>query len=105
MATAVGLNMKITADTAGIGRGMSRTEKALSGLKASTDRAAGALRGLVAIEVGKILANGFSRAANAALDMANRVRGTIDETAKRSEERRVGKECLTQCRSRWSPYH
>ena len=21
------------------------------------------------------------------------------------EERRVGKECLTQCRSRWSPYH
>src|SRR5213082_1673371 len=23
----------------------------------------------------------------------------------RSEERRVGKECLTQCRSRWSPYH
>ena len=24
---------------------------------------------------------------------------------KRSEERRVGKECLTQCRSRWSPYH
>ena len=26
-------------------------------------------------------------------------------TAKSSEERRVGKECLTQCRSRWSPYH
>ena len=25
--------------------------------------------------------------------------------ALRSEERRVGKECLTQCRSRWSPYH
>src|SRR5213082_331975 len=25
--------------------------------------------------------------------------------AARSEERRVGKECLTQCRSRWSPYH
>ena len=23
----------------------------------------------------------------------------------RAEERRVGKECLTQCRSRWSPYH
>ena len=23
----------------------------------------------------------------------------------RSEERRVGKECLRQCRSRWSPYH
>ena len=24
---------------------------------------------------------------------------------KRSEERRVGKECLWLCRSRWSPYH
>jgi hypothetical protein len=25
--------------------------------------------------------------------------------AKRSEERRVGKECRRLCRSRWSPYH
>ena len=25
--------------------------------------------------------------------------------AARSEERRVGKECVTTCRSRWSPYH
>ena len=24
---------------------------------------------------------------------------------KRSEERRVGKECTVLCRSRWSPYH
>ena len=28
--------------------------------------------------------------------------GTI---ARRSEERRVGKECAITCRSRWSPYH
>ena len=27
------------------------------------------------------------------------------EAIKRSEERRVGKECLRLCRSRWSPYH
>ena len=26
-------------------------------------------------------------------------------TPGRSEERRVGKECLSVCRSRWSPYH
>src|SRR3546814_14536948 len=26
-------------------------------------------------------------------------------TAQRSEERRVGKECVSTCRSRWSPYH
>src|SRR3546814_13771944 len=25
--------------------------------------------------------------------------------ADRSEERRVGKECVSTCRSRWSPYH
>src|SRR3546814_10479879 len=25
--------------------------------------------------------------------------------AERSEERRVGKECVSTCRSRWAPYH
>src|SRR3546814_9907436 len=28
-----------------------------------------------------------------------------DRTQARSEERRVGKECVSTCRSRWSPYH
>ena len=28
-----------------------------------------------------------------------------DRSLTRSEERRVGKECNGQCRSRWSPYH
>src|SRR3546814_15467186 len=28
-----------------------------------------------------------------------------DELAQRSEERRVGKECVSTCRSRWSQYH
>src|SRR3546814_2458016 len=27
------------------------------------------------------------------------------DDAGRSEERRVGKECVSTCRSRWSPYH
>ena len=27
------------------------------------------------------------------------------KTTQRSEERRVGKECVQPCRSRWSPYH
>src|SRR3546814_11673814 len=27
------------------------------------------------------------------------------EDPQRSEERRVGKECVSTCRSRWSPYH
>src|SRR3546814_3843164 len=35
------------------------------------------------------------------LHSLERVAGTIP----RSEERRVGKECVSTCRSRWSPYH
>src|SRR3546814_11257075 len=31
------------------------------------------------------------------------VLGLVDQL--RSEERRVGKECVSTCRSRWSPYH
>src|SRR3546814_7663959 len=30
--------------------------------------------------------------------------GELDQQH-RSEERRVGKECVSTCRSRWSPYH
>src|SRR3546814_21000392 len=29
----------------------------------------------------------------------------LDHGRGRSEERRVGKECVSTCRSRWSPYH
>ena len=31
--------------------------------------------------------------------------GAVADGDVRSEERRVGKECLRLCRSRWSPYH
>src|SRR3546814_5710469 len=31
--------------------------------------------------------------------------GTPMLRSERSEERRVGKECVSTCRSRWSPYH
>src|SRR3546814_11383551 len=29
----------------------------------------------------------------------------LERFGQRSEERRVGKECVSTCRSRWSPYH
>src|SRR3546814_1591888 len=32
-------------------------------------------------------------------------RGDPWKETERSEERRVGKECVSTCRSRWSPYH
>src|SRR3546814_16407643 len=36
---------------------------------------------------------------------ANSQSGTVRVQAVRSEERRVGKECVRPCRSRWSLYH
>src|SRR3546814_18926330 len=33
------------------------------------------------------------------------LRSELGEDNVRSEERRVGKECVSTCRSRWSPYH
>src|SRR3546814_12925497 len=32
-------------------------------------------------------------------------RSGVARARHRSEERRVGKECVSTCRSRWSPYH
>src|SRR3546814_5067906 len=37
--------------------------------------------------------------------LAFRWTGAALACAVRSEERRVGKECVSTCRSRWSPYH
>src|SRR3546814_4802194 len=36
------------------------------------------------------------------LDRAHQI---LPDDGLRSEERRVGKECVSTCRSRWSPYH
>src|SRR3546814_15881637 len=46
-----------------------------------------------------MLMTGYSDAAIAA------ARENISVLRKRSEERRVGKEGVSPCRSRWSPYH
>src|SRR3546814_7868312 len=37
--------------------------------------------------------------------MHNDLRRARAGAVNRSEERRVGKECVSTCRSRWSPYH
>lgn len=77
MATAVGLNMKITADTAGIGRGVSKTEQLMGRLSKSAGSAASSLRALVGIEIGTRLAAGFANAAQSALAMASRLTESI----------------------------
>src|SRR3546814_8345156 len=42
----------------------------------------------------------FARNADRQVDRGRHLR-----SRGRSEERRVGKECVSTCRSRWSPYH
>src|SRR3546814_4711548 len=38
-------------------------------------------------------------------ELARRSRSVEQSLSMRSEERRVGKECVSTCRSRWSPYN
>src|SRR3546814_14834780 len=56
-------------------------------------------RQLLEGERGRVGVNGGDRSGVAAVDVAK-----IEES-RRSEERRVGKECVSTCRSRWSPCH
>src|SRR3546814_13218772 len=51
------------------------------------------------------LTRNIDSAANDVRDKVSRVLSKLPEEADRSEERRVGKECVSTCRSRWSPYH
>src|SRR3546814_19806890 len=41
----------------------------------------------------------------AVLDVEEKPIRGLYAAGERSEERRVGKECVSKCRSRWSPYH
>src|SRR3546814_14471738 len=40
-----------------------------------------------------------------AITVSLAIKPTSSIRIERSEERRVGKECVSPCRSRWSPYH
>src|SRR3546814_5270340 len=48
--------------------------------------------------------HGALRASQAA-DFLESLMASVHCRDTRSEERRVGKECVSTCRSRWSPYH
>ena len=59
-------------------------------------------------EVASIAANNSKEIGEHLADAMKRVgatNGVITIEEGRSEERRVGKECVQPCRSRWSPYH
>src|SRR3546814_12854094 len=64
----------------------------------------GYLRVAVARTSGGWTVSGNSVSPATAIEFGEMTAGTPG-TAARSEERRVGKECVSTCRSRWSPYH
>src|SRR3546814_6116972 len=67
------------------------------------DRAVGARRELLDAGEGRILVDRLGRhLEQAGPGMRLHQPHHVDQ---RSEERRVGKECVSTCRSRWSPYH
>src|SRR3546814_15388579 len=74
---------------------------------------AGALvdRGAVAHQrhLGQVVGAALTQVADRRTDLLERDAGVeqaLDDLEdQRSEERRVGKECVSTCRSRWSPYH
>src|SRR3546814_15556030 len=72
----------------------------------------GGIRKIKAVKIGRD--GQFGRIASAVLPNAAQIgvdadyRSILTEARRdlgRSEERRVGKECVITCRSRWSPYH
>src|SRR3546814_12349947 len=69
-----------------------------------TDDAGTVLSG-VSVQV-KGTANGTKTNENGSysIEVANE-NAVLSFSLLRSEERRVGKECVSTCRSRWSPYH
>src|SRR3546814_14720640 len=104
-----GVPRQITAegDLAGISR---RQVAAVLGVdRAAADRIIGPVRDEdmeVRIERERLGCAGQRRAVAIHADPARRgelLLGLLD-LRRRSEERRVGKECVSTCRSRWSPY-
>src|SRR3546814_12748776 len=74
----------------------------------SSDLIAGATAGIAAAEgaggIAKIRIGQFAPAVTRlVIDLARPM--TLADASARSEERRVGKECVSTCRSRWSPYN
>ena len=57
---------------------------------------------------GRVVNRGFGKKRAHRIELIRHQDGQIEaamDVKPGSEERRVGKECVTTCRSRWSPYH
>src|SRR3546814_12126028 len=97
-----------------LGQGLTPVVPSQGSVGASGDLAPLAHMAAAMIGVGEIelagerlpAAEALARAGLAPLDLAAKEGlALLNGTQFRSEERRVGKECVSTCRSRWSPYH
>ena len=80
-----------------IEEGYNRLLESLDTLEAEKEEAAAKIRENAAALLARMAADAAPVVKKVGLEMLRR--------ARRSEERRVGKECRPLCRSRWSPYH
>src|SRR3546814_13427414 len=61
---------------------------------------------LIDAEIKRIVEDGYDRAKQVLTDNIGQLHSLANALLEfRSEERRVGKECVSTCRSRWSPNH
>src|SRR3546814_19366478 len=80
------------------------------GIRCSVESTAGSIYNLNALrqgelEFGIVQSDWEYHAANGTSQFKEQGPDTDLRSVFRSEERRVGKECVSTCRSRWSPYH
>src|SRR3546814_18343575 len=103
MFAAVGEHRAFTAAAKALGLSKATVSKAISRLESSIGATLfhRTSRRLSLTETGLHLSE---RAARILAEAVAAEEAAHDE-ASRSEERRVGKECVSTCRSRWSPYH
>src|SRR3546814_14540236 len=93
-----------------IGGGLARQDRACFGPSPARGDQFGLRRGMGLLGIDILNERGLAGAI-AEFGESYSFAGLLDATtferrkARRSEERRGGKECVSTCRSRWSPYH
>ena len=71
----------------------------------TTSKLIGIVSALIVIILAVFLVTKFNSHESARVNTSSSSVQTVKKSSSRSEERRVGKECASMCRSRWSPYH
>src|SRR3546814_19114709 len=98
---------KIAGDLAEAQSAQTRASEAQTVQAATLAKAREEAQGIVGAATARMQEESAARLAVLDEDLGKRISEAEAQiaSAARSEERRVGKECVSTCRSRWSPYH